>query len=102
MEHRVLEVCYDIDAIPGRNPNNPVDPRVFRFRDAAMAEIDGALVDDGLGHGIGADVEYDRLRLRFAVQDFDAAEARVGSAINASSVGRPVEMLRYWDDQAVI
>lgn len=102
MDHRVLEICYDIAAIPGRNPHNPADPRVFRFRDAAMKRIDEVLIDDGLGRGLGADLEDDRLRLRFAVEDFDAAEARVGSVIDRSTLARPVEMLRYWAKEAVI
>ena len=102
MDHRVLEICYDVASIPGRNPHNPADPRVFRFRDAAMARIDEVLLDDGLGHGLGADLEDDRLRLRFRVMDFEAAEARVGSVIDKHTLARPVEVLRYWDTEAVI
>jgi len=102
MDTRVLELCYDIAAIPGRNPHNPVDPRVFRFRDAVLKRIDESLLDDGLGHGLGADLEEDRLRLRFAVQDFEAAEARVGTVSEHHALVPPVEMLRYWDKEAVI
>lgn len=102
MDHRVLEICYDIASIPGRNPHNPADPRVFRFRDAAMARIDQVLLDDGLGRRLGADLEDDRLRLRFVVEDFDAAEERVGSVTNRFTLARPVEVLRYWDNQAVV
>ena len=102
MDHRVLEICYDVASIPGRNPHNPADPRVFRFRDAAMARIDEVLHGDGLGHGLGADLEDDRLRLRFRVADFDAAEARVGAVIDKHTLARPVEVLRYWDTDAVI
>lgn len=102
MDHRILEICYDIAAIPGRNPHNPEDPRVCRFRDAAMARIDEVLHGDGLGHGLGAALEDDRLRLKFRVMDFDAAEARVGSVIDRFTLARPVEMLRYWDHEAVI
>lgn len=101
MEHRVLEICYDIAEIPGRNPHNPVDPRVLRFRDGAQARIDAALFEDGLGHGIGADLEPDRLRLRFVVMDFEAAEARVTWALDETPWGPPQEILRYWDAQAV-
>jgi len=102
MDHRVLEICYDIASIPGHNPHNPADPRVLRFRDAAMRRIDEVLLDDGLGHRLGADLEDDRLRLRFAVEDFDAAEARVGSVFEQSALVRPAEMLRYWQKEAVI
>ena len=102
MDHRILELSYDLATIPGRNPHNPADPRVFRFRDAAMKRIDAVLLDDGLGRGLDADLEADRLRLRFAVEDFEAAEARVGSAISDLALVRPAEMLRYWDKDAVI
>lgn len=102
MDHRVLEICYDIAAIPGRNPHGATDPRVCRFRDAAMERIDAVLHDDGLGHGLGADLDEDRLRLKFRVLDFDAAEARVGAVIDRFTLARPVEMLRYWDSEAVI
>lgn len=101
MDHRVLELCYDIAAIPGCNPLNPADPRVLRFRDKAQARIDAALFEDGLGHGIGADLEPDRLRLRFVVMDFEAAEARVTGAMDDTPWGVPQEVLRYWDAQAV-
>jgi len=97
MEHRVIEICYDLDAIPGRNPDNPVDPRVLKFRDRAMARIDEVLDCDGLGRGIGADVEFDRLRLRFVVMDFDAAEIRLDKELCGTAWDRPVEVLRYWD-----
>ena len=102
MDTRILELSYDLATIPGRNPHNPADPRVFRFRDAAMKRIDAVLLDDGLGRGLDADLEADRLRLRFAVEDFEAAEARVGSAISDLALVRPAEMLRYWDKDAVI
>lgn len=102
MDHRVLEICYDIAAIPGRNPNNPSDPRVFRFRDAAMARIDESLLDDGLGRRLDADLCEDRLRLRFVVEDFEAAEERVGTVTDRFTLARPVEVLRYWDKQPVI
>lgn len=102
MDHRVLELSYDIATIPGRNPHNPADPRIFRFRDTAMARIDAVLLDDGLGHRLGADLDADRLRLRFVVQDFDAAEARVGAVIGDHALARPSEMLRYWEKDVVI
>ena len=102
MDHRVLEICYDVAAIPGRNPHNPADPRVFRFRDAAMARIAAMLDDDGLGHGLDARLEDDRLHLKFLVMDFDAAEARLGPLLDRSSLAKPVEVLRYWDDVALI
>jgi hypothetical protein len=101
MDHRVLEICYDIDAIPGRNPNNPLDPRVLRFRDGARGRIEDALFEDGLGHGIGAELDGDKLRLRFVVMDFDAAEARLTWALDETPWGPPQEVLRYWDTQAV-
>lgn len=101
MDHRVLEICYDLDIIPGRDPGNPADPCVLRFRDGAQDRIDAALFEDGLGHGIGSDLEPDRLRLRFAVLDFDAAEARVTWVLDETQWGLPCEILRYWDAQAV-
>lgn len=97
MDHRVIEICYDLNAIPGRNPDNPVDPRVLRFRDAAMARILDVLEGEGLGRSLGADVEYDRLRLRFAVIDFDAAEIKLDSELSGTAWDHPVEVLRYWD-----
>ena len=102
MDHRLLEICYDIATIPGRNPHNPADPRVFRFRDTTMKRIDEVLLGDGLGHGLDADLEDDRLRLRFVVEDFDAAEARVGSVTDRFTLTRPAEVLRYWDNQPVV
>ena len=102
MDQRVLEICYDIAAIPGRNPHNPADPRVFRFRDQAMERIGAVLGDDGLGHGLGTDLDDGRLRLRFQVMDFDAAEERLDNALDRSALGKPVEVLRYWDVEAVI
>ena len=54
MDHRILELSYDLATIPGRNPHNPADPRVFRFRDTAMQRIDALLIDDGLGRGPAA------------------------------------------------
>jgi len=100
MDHRVIEICYDLDAIPGRSPDNPHDPRVMRFRDIAMARINQVLASDGLGYGVGADVEFDRLRLRFVVQDFDAAEIRLDSELDGTAWNYPVEVLRYWDAAA--
>lgn len=100
MEHRIIEICYDLGAIPGRSPDDPHDPRVERFRDIAMARIDQVLSGDGLGHAIGAEIEYDRLRLRFVVQDFDAAEVRLDSELDGTAWNFPVEVLRYWDARA--
>lgn len=100
MEHRIIEICYDLDAIPGRSRDNPRDPRVERFRDIAMDRIDQVLSCDGLGYGLGADVEDDRLRLRFVVQDFDAAEIRLDSELDGTAWNFPVEVLRYWDVKA--
>lgn len=97
MDHRVIEICYDLDAIPGRNPDNPADPRVTRFRDAAMARLLEVLEGNGLGRCLGADVEFDRLRLRFAVVDFDAAEVTLDSELGGTAWDHPVEVLRYWD-----
>jgi len=97
MDHRVIEICYDLDAIPGRNPDDPIDPRVLKFRDRAMARIHGVLEGGGLGRGIGADLEDDRLRLRFVVTDFDAAEIRLDSELCSTAWDSPVEVLRYWD-----
>lgn len=102
MDQRVLEICYDIAAIPGRNLDNPADPRVSRFRDAAMERIDEVLLDDGLGRRLDANLSEDRLRLRFVVEDFDAAEARVGTVTNRFTLARPVEVLKYWHNEAVI
>jgi len=99
MDHRIIEICYDLDAIPGRSPNNPRDPRVTRFRDIAMARLNQVLAGDGLGYGLGAEIEFDRLRLRFVVQDFDAAEIRLDSELDGTAWNFPVEVLRYWDRQ---
>ena len=99
MDHRIIEICYDLDAIPGRSTDNPRDPRVLRFRDIAMARITQVLASDGLGYGVGAEIEYDRLRLRFVVQDFDAAEIRLDSELDGTAWNYPVEVLRYWDER---
>ncbi len=97
MDHRIIEICYDLDAIPGRSPDNPRDPRVLHFRDIAMARINQVLANDDLGYAIGADIEDDRLRLRFVVQDFDAAEIRLDSELDGTAWNFPVEVLRYWE-----
>lgn len=101
MDHRVLEISFDIARIAGHNPNNPVDPRVLRFRDGVMAHVDAVLSEDGLGHGIAAEIEADKVQLRAVVLDFDAAEARLTFALDDSPYGAPAEILRYWDAQAV-
>lgn len=98
MDHRIIEICYDLDAIPGRNPENRRDPRVLALRDMAMARIDTLLARDDLGHGVDAFIEADRLRLRFSVQDFDAAEIRLDAELAGTAWDRPVEVLRYWDE----
>ncbi len=100
MDHRIIEICYDLDAIPGRSSDNPRDPRVLRFRDIAMARINQVLAGDNLGYGLGADIEYDRLRLRFVVSDFDAAEVRLDAELDGTAWNFPVEVLRYWDAAA--
>ncbi len=100
MDHRIMEICYDLNTIPGRTADASQDPRVIRFRDIAVARIDQALAPDGLGYCVGAEVEYDRLRLRFVVQDFDAAEIRLDSELDGTAWNQPVEMLRYWDAAA--
>lgn len=101
MEHRVLEVCYDLDAIPGPAAAAPTDRRAARFRDGALARIDEILFEDGLGHSIGASLDDGKLVMRFVVMDFDAAEARVAWALDETPWGPPAEFLRYWDAQAV-
>lgn len=97
MDHRIIELCYDLNAIPGRDPQAAQDPRVMQFRDIAMARIDTVLAYDDLGHAIGAAVEDDRLRLRFVVQDFDAAEIRLDAELAGTAWNFPVEVLRYWE-----
>lgn len=101
MEHRVIEINYDINVIPGRNPHNPVDPRVLRFRDATLSRLDAALAEDGLGHALGAELEGEKLQLRFVVMDFDAAEARVTWALDDMPNAPVAEIIRYWDQLAV-
>lgn len=101
MEHRVIEISYDIDTIPGRNRNNPADPRVLRFRDALLSRLDAALAEDGLGHALDAALEAGKLRLRFVVMDFDAAEARVAWALDEAPHAPAEEIMRYWDQLAV-
>jgi len=101
MDHRVIEISYDINLIPGRNPNNPVDPRVLRFRDAMLSRLDAALAEDGLGHALDAALEAEKLRLRFVVMDFDAAEARVTWVLDEASHAPAEEIIRYWDQLAV-
>lgn len=100
MDQRIIEICYDLNAIPGREQDGADDPRVARFRDIAMARIEDVLSYDDLGHGVGAEIEDDRLRLRFVVQDFDAAEIRLDSELGGTAWNFPVEVLRYWESQA--
>lgn len=100
MDHKIIEICYDLDAIPGRSPDDPRDPRVTRFRDIAMARIDQVLSGDSLGYGVDAVIEFDRLRLRFVVEDFDAAEIRLDAEFDGTAWNFPVEVLRYWEHKA--
>ncbi len=96
MDHRIIEICYDLDVIPGRHADSLRDPRVINFRDIAVSRINQVLAAGELGYCIGAEVEFDRLRLRFVVQDFDAAEIRLDTELDGTAWNHPVEMLRYW------
>lgn len=97
MDHRVLEICYDIGAIPGVGGDAPVE----RLREEVAARIDAVLFEDGLGQGIGSELSGGRLRLRCVVMDFDAAEARLRWALDDTVWGAPQEILRTWDARAV-
>jgi len=100
MTHRVLEVCYDLSRIPGCNPANPHDPRALRFRDSAAHFVEAAMVDAGLGACVGAEASSGEVSFRLAVTDFDAAEAEVWHAVEASPYAAIREILRYWDADA--
>lgn len=97
MDHRVLEICYDIDAIASKAG----EAQVQRLRKEVAARIDAVLFEDGLGHGIGSELSGSRLRLRCVVMDFDAAEARLLWALDDTDWGAPQEILRNWDARAV-
>lgn len=101
MEHRILEICYDIAAIPGRDAELPTDTQLLRFRDGAVARIEDVLGEDGLGHVLRVVRDDGKLILRAVVMDFDAAEARLGAALAGTPWADPAEILRYWDSQAV-
>lgn len=100
MDHRVIEIVFDVVTIPGINPNNAVDPRALRFRDATLVRVDEALGQDDLGHALEADIIAGDLILRFMVQDFDAAEARIKEALGEGQKSSYRELNRYWEDLA--
>lgn len=101
MDHRVLELNFELGRIAGPGPHSPTDPRALRVRDGVRGAVEAALGEDGLGHVIAAEIAADKVVLRAVVLDFDAAEARLTWALDDGPWGLPSEILRYWDTQAV-
>jgi len=100
MTIKVIEICYDMAAIAGCQPGNPADPRALRFRDAAARLIDQELLLAGLGAGASLELGPGEVCARFAVSDFDAAEAAIWRAVEGTPYACIREILRYWEADA--
>lgn len=101
MDHRVLELNFELGRAAAPTPQTPTDLQALRLRDGVRGHVEAALGEDGLGHVIAAEIAADKVMLRAVVLDFDAAEARLRWTLDASPWGPPSEILRYWDTQAV-
>lgn len=105
---RSIEIYYDIDMIPDVSgvvarpglPRWDEARRALDFRGDAIELIEEALVDAGLGEWEGAGIGRGEVRLGFAVDDFDAAEAIVRDAVRGTRFEGIREIFRFETDAA--
>lgn len=89
---RSIEIYYDIDMIPDLSgvvprpglPRWDEARRALDFRGDAIELIEEALIAAGLGEWEDAGIGRGEVRLGFAVDDFDAAEAIVRAAVEGT------------------
>lgn len=90
MSYKSVEVSYDIEIIPGCDGSNPMDPKAVPFRDAALALIEAALDDSGLGTCEGVEMGAGEIVIECEVSDCAAAETAIRDAV----IGTPYEAIR--------
>jgi len=78
---RTLEIYYEFAAIPGAGGRPATATEALDFRNAAMEHIEAALVEQGLGEWVGAEIGMGEVNFGFDVQDFDRSEAAVRAAV---------------------
>ncbi len=97
MPSKIIEVCYDVDAIPGCVSTNPSDPKALSFRDAAQRVVEDALLMADLGAGVDAAIGAGEVTFRMVVADFEAAEHAIWEAVWGTPYHKIREILRYWE-----
>ncbi|MEJ1991536.1 MAG: hypothetical protein P8X50_07410 [Maritimibacter sp.] len=97
MPSKVIEVCYDVDRIPGCSNQNPQNPTALSFRDAALRVVEDALLMADLGAGIDASVGAGEVSFRVVVADFEEAERAIWDAVWNTPYHAIRELMRYWE-----
>lgn len=97
MPSKVIEVCYDVENIPGCASQNPQHPTALSFRDAAQRVVEDALLMADLGAGIDVSVGAGEVTFRMVVADFDDAEAAIWEAVWNTPYNGIREIMRYWE-----
>lgn len=92
MTEKSIEIYYDIADLPG--DCSRISVKALDFRNAAMQRIEDALTSAGLGEWEGAEIGSGEINFGFSVDDFDAAEAVVRSAVAGTEFERIREIER--------
>ncbi len=98
MTYKSIEVCYDIEIIPGCDGSNPMDPLAIPFRNAATELMEAVLEEEGLGTCEGAEMGAGEITIGFEVTDCAAAETVIRKAVSGTPFAAIREITRFEEE----
>lgn len=98
MSYKAIEIFYDIESIPGIDPNKISPTDALDFRNEAMELIEAALLESGLGNWVGAEIGMDEVNFGFEVDDFEEAENLVRKSVAGTKFENIREISQFESD----
>lgn len=95
MTDKSIEIYYDIADIPNISDRSEFSSEALKFRNAAMEQIEQALIQANAGEWEGAEIGLGEVNFGFGVKDFDLAEATVYQAVAGTKFENIREIARH-------